>query len=96
MRRGRAALQVLGGEGFTPEQVAAAEKQYDERLVRVVSHICRHPPAIQLAVTAMRVFGVTYTVLLPDLPACLLVFAFGRAHNRVGRSLGNQTCQEYC
>ena len=39
--QGFAARQVLGGEGFTPEQVAAAEKQYDERLVRLVIFSCR-------------------------------------------------------
>ncbi len=39
--QGCAARQVLGGEGFTPEQVAAAEKQYDERLVRLITCTCR-------------------------------------------------------
>ena len=27
--------QVLGGNAFSPEQVAAAEKQFEERLVRL-------------------------------------------------------------
>ena len=27
-------MQILGGEGFTAEQLAAAEKRFDEQLVR--------------------------------------------------------------